>query len=252
MTRFRKRDIEVRNFLAKYEIATIGDLKTVAKTNAPMTVYRCLSRLGYLVSYSHRGRFYALKTTPQFDANGLWSCRSALFSRYGNLLETAVALIEQSDTGITAPELEKMLHVETKHALLHLHRRGRIDRIRMEGRFVYTSADKGERRRQELMRKECDANSKLGAGITELLPDEMRAAIVLFFSLLNEKERRLYAGLEAAKLGHGGDRKIAELLGLECHTVAKGRRELFGNKVERGRTRRAGGGRKKTEKKSPK
>ncbi len=252
MAQIKTRDIAVRKYLMENEIATIESLKTVAKTNAPMTVYRCLSRLGYLVSYSHRGRFYTLKTTPQYDANGLWSCQSAMFSQYGNLLETTVAFANQSDTGVTASELEKLLHVETKHALLGLYRSGKIGRTRLDGRFVYLSAEKGERRRQELMRKESNLKSELGTGIAELLPDEMRAAIILFFSLLDEKERRLYAGLEAAKLGHGGDRKIAELLGLECHTVAKGRRELFGDKVERGRTRRTGGGRKKIEKKSPK
>jgi hypothetical protein len=30
-------------------------------------------------------------------------------------------------------------------------------------------------------------------------------AIVVFYSLLDERQRRLYAGLEATKIGHGGD-----------------------------------------------
>ena len=44
---------------------------------------------------------------------------------------------------------------------------------------------------------------------TARLSDELRAGILLFFSLLNERQRRLYAGLEAAKLGYGGDKQIA-------------------------------------------
>lgn len=86
----------------------------------------------------------------------------------------------------------------------------------------------------------------------EVLPEEAKAAIVLFFSLLNEKQRRLYAGLEAAKLGHGGDRKMAELLGVDVHTVAKGREELMGGTVDRGCIRQPGGGRVPMEKKRPK
>ncbi|KKK90422.1 hypothetical protein LCGC14_2723150, partial [marine sediment metagenome] len=70
------------------------------------------------------------------------------------------------------------------------------------------------------------------------------------FSLLDERQRRLYAGLESEKLGHGGDRKIAELLGMDPHTVARGRREVFSGEVDRERTRRSGGGRKPVEKKS--
>lgn len=73
---------------------------------------------------------------------------------------------------------------------------------------------------------------------------------MLFFSLLDERQRRLYAGLESQKFGHGGDRKIAELLGLDVHTVAKGRREvLAGKEVDPDRVRRQGGGRKAVEKK---
>jgi hypothetical protein len=91
-----------------------------------------------------------------------------------------------------------------------------------------------------------------GAESTEFMPDELRAGIILFFSLLDEKQRRLYAGMEAAKLGHGGDQKIAGLLGLDPHTVAKGRLELLGGSVERGCVRNAGAGRKPVEKKLPK
>ena len=37
------------------------------------------------------------------------------------------------------------------------------------------------------------------------MPDQLRAAIVLFASLLDERQRRLYAGLESLKCGWGGD-----------------------------------------------
>ena len=81
------------------------------------------------------------------------------------------------------------------------------------------------------------------------MPDELRAAIVLFFSLLDEKQRRLYAGLEALKTGRGGDARIATLLGLDAGTVSRGRRELLAQDVEVGRVRGAGGGSKSVEKK---
>ncbi len=55
----------------------------------------------------------------------------------------------------------------------------------------------------------------------EVSPDEMKAAIILFYSLLDEQQRRLYAGLESMKLGHGGDSVLAEFLGLDPHTIAR-------------------------------
>jgi hypothetical protein len=82
-----------------------------------------------------------------------------------------------------------------------------------------------------------------------VLSHELKAAIILFFSLLDEQQRRLYAGLESQKFGRGGDRKIADLLGLDAHTVAKGRRDLFSGEIDREHIRQEGGGRKRLEKK---
>ena len=68
----------------------------------------------------------------------------------------------------------------------------------------------------------------------------------------DEKQRRLYAGLESLKLGYGGDQRIAAFIGMDPHTVAKGRRELIEQHFEVDRIRKAGGGRKPVEKKRPK
>ena len=80
---------------------------------------------------------------------------------------------------------------------------------------------------------------------------ELRAAIILFYSLLDERQRRLYAALESLKIGHGGDRRIAELLGLDAGTVARGRQQLLAGDGQRQRVRRPGGGRPPVEKKPP-
>ena len=47
-----------------------------------------------------------------------------------------------------------------------------------------------------------------------------------FYNSLNEKDRRRYAGLEALKIGHGGRRYIAEVLGCSRRTVSKGASEV--------------------------
>jgi hypothetical protein len=89
------------------------------------------------------------------------------------------------------------------------------------------------------------------ASALQVSPDELKAAILLFYSLLDEQQRRLFAGLESIKLGHGGDTILAEFLGLDAHTVARGRQQLLDRNVSPGRTRRSGGGRKPVEKKPP-
>jgi len=79
----------------------------------------------------------------------------------------------------------------------------------------------------------------------------VKATIVLFLGYLDEKQRRLFAGLESIKLGRGSDLLVAELLGLDPATVAKGRLELLEDSFDPGRIRKAGGGRKAVEKKRP-
>ena len=64
-----------------------------------------------------------------------------------------------------------------------------------------------------------------------------------------ERQRRLYAGLESLKCGWGGE--IAGLLGIDPGTVARGRKQLLAQDIERERVRRPGGGRPPLEKKLP-
>ena len=244
-------DEVVRKHLQVNNIATLDEVRRLLATDARMTAFRTLQRLGYRSSYSHRGGYYTLRELPEFDQFGLWLFQGARFSKHGNLLQTTAALVEQAEAGYTASELETLLQVEVKHSMLELKRRGLIARCKISGVYVYISIDRGRRRQQRLMREKRKAAAEVGIGIdTELLPEEAKAAIVLFFSLLNEKQRRLYAGLEAAKLGHGGDLRIAGLFGLDPHTVAKGRRELFEGIVDRDSVRQGELGRKRVEKKA--
>jgi len=143
--------------------------------------------------------------------------------------------------------------VSVKAPLLKLVSEGRLVRERVLGRFLYLAPNPSVRRHQwaawQVHRAE-PSRFGLGAGV-RVLPEELKAAIVLFYSLLDEKQRRLYAGLESLKIGHGGDQQISELLGLDPSTIARGRRNLFARDVESERVRRPGAGRKSVQKKRP-
>lgn len=84
----------------------------------------------------------------------------------------------------------------------------------------------------------------------KIIEHEMRT----FYKSLNEKDRRRYAAVETLKLGHGGQVYIAQVLGCERNTIAKGIRELQSGEVssdEGNRIRRVGGGRKRAEEADP-
>jgi hypothetical protein len=238
-------------FLRQHKIATIDELKAVLGTSVDSTVFRKLAELSSRTSYSHRGRYYTLDGIARFDEFGLWSFRSVFFSKHGTLLHTCEVLVNESEAGYAADELANLLGVGVKDPLRKLARENRIHREKVAGRFVHLAVDRSARREQLRSRQVFDARPAdlvFGAGV-RVVPDELKAAIVLFFSLLDEKQRRLYAGLESMKLGYGGDHRIADLLGLDRGTVAKGRKELLSEDVEGERVRKKGGGRKPLEKK---
>jgi hypothetical protein len=83
-------------------------------------------------------------------------------------------------------------------------------------------------------------------------PDKARHhRMNLFLSRLDEQQRRWYLGLEAERLGPGGDRLLAQITGMDPKTIQRGREELAAELADRpwDRVRQSGGGRPPVEKK---
>ena len=244
---------DLRALLLRNKIATLDELKQALGTPVDVTVFRKLKLLDYLTSYSHRGRYYTLREIARFDGNGLWSQAEAWFSRFGTLLATAEGFVNRSPRGYFADELAPLLHVEVQDALHQLTQQARVARQIVSGRYLYTAVDLNVQRRQLLAHRTVEfLPTVVDASVLEVSPEETKAAILLFYSLLDEQQRRLYAGLESLKLGRGGDRQLADFLDLDPHTVARGRQQLLSQDVEVDRARKAGAGRKRVEKKRPK
>ena len=119
------------------KIGTIEQLKAALGTRVNITVYRKLKEVPYHTSYSHRGRYYTLDEVARFDDKGLWSYRDVRFSMYGNLLSTAEVLVKESEAGYFAAELEHIVNVGVKEALLKLVRQRRITRTKVFGLYLY-------------------------------------------------------------------------------------------------------------------
>lgn len=82
-------------------------------------------------------------------------------------------------------------------------------------------------------------------------PDqEIHRQMNLLLSRLDEQQRRWYAAVESAKLGHGGDRLVSRIIGVHVDTIRRGREELAASLEDRpaDRVRLPGGGRPPLEK----
>jgi len=119
-----------------------------------MTAWRLLRQHGYHTSDNDNARHDTLVGVPQFDEHGLWAYRDVRFSKWGSLTETIVALVEHSSAGLTAQQLQQLLHIENlKPILTRLTQRKSLTRERINARFVYFAPQRTARSGQHQQRK---------------------------------------------------------------------------------------------------
>jgi hypothetical protein len=81
---------------------------------------------------------------------------------------------------------------------------------------------------------------------------EYHRQVNLLLSRLDEQQRRWYLAVESERIGHGADRLLFEITGVDEKTIRRGREELAASLAERpvDRVRQPGAGRPPTEKKT--
>lgn len=242
---------KIRDLMVSQKIVTFNEIKEILKTSR-MTIIRRLRELSYLSSYSHKGKYYTLGSIPKFSGEGLWSYNSVHFSKFDTLINTCYHLVNSSESGYSVKELHNKLHVNVKLSLIELFKRNDLYREKCSGEYVYFSKPFPRRKQQLLIRHSQNDTAVLNINklYSHVITDEIKAAIILFYSILNEKQRRLYAGLESMKIGHGGDTLISKLLNIDPETVSKGRKELVSGNFEKDRVRKQGAGRHEIKKNS--
>ncbi len=240
----------IKDFILQSKIVTLDEIKKHLNSNVTMTIMRKLNDLSYLSSYSHKGKYYTLGTVPQFSDQGLWSYNFVYFSKYDTLKNTCYQFVNNSQSGYTTQDMDKMLNVSTRLSLLNLYKEEKIFRAKFGNTFVYFSGNKQLKKQQIIIRESQYANTvfTIDKLSTQIITNELKVAILLFYCILDEKQKRLYAGLESLKIGHGGDTLISNLLSIDPDTVSKGRKELINGDFEKDRVRKQGAGRPEVKK----
>jgi len=115
---------------------------------ALITVRRLLNQIGYFRSYTHNGKWYTLRTSPEFNRDGIWHHKGIGFSKHGSLTATIIHLAARSPAGLSARELADKLEHPCHAVLTNLHKNGELDRIQAGGEFRYLSTQQPMNRRQ--------------------------------------------------------------------------------------------------------
>lgn len=132
----------ISHFFKRNPVADLVSLKSALSTTSRTTVFRALSQVGYLSSYSHAGRYYTLKDIPVFDDDGLWANGAVLFSKHRTLRSTLVHLVEAAPAGRTHAELQTRVRLRVHDTLHNLVESNQIGRVEFERCYLYLSADR--------------------------------------------------------------------------------------------------------------
>jgi hypothetical protein len=152
-----ERDLgRLRQAFRRAKVLDIKALGARFERRSRRSLYRDLSALGYLSSYTNGGRYYTLADIPDFDEWGLWFHGAIGFSRAGTLKETAAAQVEDAADGRTHGELSNLLRVRVHNTLLELVRQGRLGRQPYRGKLLYVSTDPQRAAEQVERREEID------------------------------------------------------------------------------------------------
>ncbi len=239
----QNKENQLVNSFHHYFVLTMENLKIILQTTSRMTVFRKLKHLPYKTSYSHCGKYYTIDSIANYDNNGIWSYNQIYFSEYGTLKNTVLHSIEKSSGGFTSSELEEFLKVPVYNTVLDLWKNRKIRREQIAKKYVYLSAKEGDTQ-FDLRKQDTIKNNMFAKDVS----DEY---LTLFMSLLNEKQKRLFAGYESIKIGYRGDKIISQKTGLNIKTVSRGRKEMLNEDIDIEKIRKAGAGRpslKKTKK----
>ena len=139
---------KLENFIKSRRVVQMKDLFEVVESTSRMTVFRRLSGVEYLCSYTHTGRYYTLFDIARFDSDGIWFYDDIGFSQNGSLKKTVTYLVDNGDGGKFHSDLQRQLRVRVHNVLLDLVRSKQIKRTMFEGQFLYLSSDKARSTKQ--------------------------------------------------------------------------------------------------------
>jgi hypothetical protein len=166
------------------------------------SVRRFLGETGYYSSFTHNGRWYTLRSIPQFSRDGIWFFDAIGFSRSGSLTNTLIDLTTRSPAGMTAEQLGEKLRCRCHSILVQLCRRGKLQRQKLGRSHVYLAVDPPT---QAIQRQAMDGKSaptaQLPAEVVVLILAEfIRQPDSSFEQLAKEIARRHRLTLKVAQI----------------------------------------------------
>lgn len=200
-----RRELELAKVFLAPRILTLEQLSKRLEASRS-TILRRLDEHGYYSSYNHSGKFLTIAEVAEFDPRGLWSFKTARFSKHGRLKETLEHFVSSSEAGLNHPELARLLGVRVHNPLLDLVEDGRVARQRIGGGYLYLSPKVREQKRQ-LKRR-----IALLKEVEKPQPSSRQIIATLLELIADSEATPAQIALRCQKAGTSISRKVVELI----------------------------------------
>ena len=165
-------------------------------------------------SINLKGQYHIKNSFLKFNRYGLAKKDDKIFSKYGNLLQTIVGLIENSDSGLTIAALNSLVATTVHMQCRRLYAKGVIFRKKFNGVYHYFSADQAKRTIQLQGKKSLSNPVKLNDMLEKETTENMEAIVKVLVTCVKHPELPV-KGIALSLCRRGNDirtKQVAEIL----------------------------------------
>ncbi len=137
----------------KKKVMTIHQLMSLLDCAIP-TIRKRLKKWNVHTSYNKNGRYYALPEVVEFDEEGFWRYKQIFFSKYGNLKNTVIQIINASEAGLQSTDIGNLTGLLPRSFMSHFLNVSEINREKYQGKYIYLSNEASVIQRQRKKREE--------------------------------------------------------------------------------------------------
>jgi len=142
----------IENQFIEKIVVTLPELSRLLNVSI-RTIQRITREWNTIRSYDHNGRYFSLERLAEFNSYGIWEYSNIHFSKFGNLKNTLIAIINNSTQGMDALQIRDVLGVDTRSFLYQYKDISALKREKLGGIYVYFSSDQGKFTEQLSRRK---------------------------------------------------------------------------------------------------
>lgn len=170
MARRQIDDKKALKLFRKNKVMTVEELAKLMQCSVAAVRTR-VKKWGLYTSYNMNAKYYALPEVPKFDHNGLWLYKQIRFCKHGNLKQTLIHLVCNSEAGLDWNQIEQLLGVSSNSFLTRYTNITELRREKYQGRYVYFCTNEQTYQKQTKERLRLIQHSQM--------PSEMEAIVIL-------------------------------------------------------------------------